>query len=474
MDDQKRLLLAVFISGACSLLVEIAGARLMAPYIGTTIYTWAAVIGFVLASLSFGYYYGGILADRYNDRKHLSLIMLCAGISTILLPFLGLLILPFTLVLDIAIASLVGALVLVPASFFYGMVSPFAIKLISKKGEEGKSSGEIFAVSTVGSLAGAIGTGFVLIPNMQISFIFILASFLMLLSSWLAGGFGRKSVIDVLPFFAIALLIINIPLAPPIGGTVVFEGDSEYYHIRVIDREYNGKDARILFLDNAASSGETASGEPVFNYMSKVRLALEPAGNVSRALVVGSAAGTQMEELKRLFPQAMVDGVEIDPKTVEVGKEYFSLEEDERTTIIIDDGRRYMQRTDERYGIVLLDAFRGMSFPYHLATKEYFSLLKEKLSPDGLVVANVISAVDGPDSYPLRYLHSSFSVVFDNVIVMPVGDDTRKLQNVVLIATDRDMTDFIDAHPDDIYKGEIEPLPPLTDELNPIELYVRR
>lgn len=475
MADSRRSLFAiVLISGMCSLLVEIAGSRVLAPYMGATIYTWAAVIGFVLAALSLGYYVGGVLADRYNDRRHFSYILLAAGLSTLMVPFLGSAILPFTLFLDLASASLIGALILVPASLFYGMVSPYAIKLTSEKGAEGRSAGVIFAVSTVGSIAGAIGTGFVLIPNVAITHIFILAAGLMLLSSWLASGIRKESLMDVAPFLALSALTLTMSLEPPITGNILFAGDSAYYHLRVVDTEWNGGPARLLLLDNAASSGERENGEPAFEYVMSTREVYSEAGEVQGALVIGSAAGTEMEELKRFFPNASVTGLEIDPKAAELGMEYFSLKDDNRTEIIIEDARRHLLLDNSSYDLVLIDAFRGHSIPPHLATSEFLSLLRSRVSPGGLVTVNLISSLEGPRSHTFAYLHSTFSSVFGTVVVMPVKSDPYAVQNIVLIATDRDMSEFIGAHGDEIYSGPVPDAPPLTDELNPIELYALR
>jgi spermidine synthase len=271
-----------------------------------------------------------------------------------------------------------------------------------------------------------------------------------------------------------SLLMLGAQLEPPVKGVLVYGGDSAYYHLRVIDTTWRGGPARVLFLDNAASSGERPDGGPAFEYVKTTRLAYEIPKNVSRALVIGSAAGTEMEELKRAYPDAMVDGVEIDERAVALGRDYFSFEDDDRTTVIIDDARRYVLRTNATYDLVLIDAFRGTSLPYHLATKEYLSALKERLSPDGLVVVNIISSADGDKSSVFAYMHGTFSSVFSDVVAIPTGNDTKKLQNIVLIASDRDLSEFRAAHADRIYSGPVAQKPPLTDELNPIELYAAR
>ncbi|MEW6722310.1 MAG: fused MFS/spermidine synthase [Candidatus Micrarchaeota archaeon] len=472
--ESRTVLIIAFISGMCSLLVEIAGSRVLAPFMGTTIYTWAAVIGLVLASLSAGYYLGGTLADRHHDRKHLSMILASAAIATVLVPFLGGLILPFTPALDLALASLVGAAILVPPSVFYGMVSPYAVKLTSIKGEEGKSAGMVFAVSTVGSIAGALGTGFILVPNLPLASIFILAGLLMLLCSFWGATKGSR-LFELLPFALLAFFALQLDLQPLLpGAEVVYRADTQYYRIQVLDTVHNGGPARLLFLDNALSSGERPDGSPAFNYVLATREAYDAAGKVENALVIGSAAGTEIEELKRAFPSASVDGVDIDPKLFGIGQAYFSLEDDNRTEIFTDDARRYVRTTEKKYDLVVIDAFRGLSIPYHLTTKEFLSELKGAMAGDGVVIVNIISAVEGERSDIFVLMHNTFSSEFRNVRAIPVGDSPQKPQNIILVATDRDLSDFEEMHASGIYRGAIPDAEPLTDSLNSVDLYAVR
>jgi spermidine synthase len=473
-QSDKPILAAAFISGVCSLLVEIAGVRVLAPYLGTTIYSWAAVIGFVLASLSVGYYAGGVLSDRHAERKYLSMVLLAAGLMTLIIPFLAEALLTFTIFMDIIPASLLGAIILVPASCFYGMVSPYAIKLTSRTGAEGKGAGMVFSVSTIGSIVGALGTGFILIPNMAITHIFISAGALMLLASLLISGLRKSALYDVFAFAVLASLMTQVHTEPQFRGANVFSGDSAYYHVQVVDMDWNGGPARILFLDNAASSGERADGAPAFNYTLMSRLGYGIVPNPKSALVVGSAAGTEVEELKGLSSSLHVTGVEIDPMAVEMGKKYFSLETDNRTEIVIDDARRFLLRTDEKFDLVVIDTFRGLSMPYHLSTKEYLETLKGRMEPGGVVIVNLISAPEGEKSAVFRFIHSTFSSVFKNVVALPTKDDPKSMQNIVLIASDRDLANFSQANSDKIYLKDVPETAPLTDEINPIEVYLLR
>lgn len=452
------------------MLVEIAGARVISPYLGNTIYTWASAIGLVLAALSAGYYAGGILADRYHDRKHFSIILLAAGILTLTVPILGNIITPFTLLLELSTANLVAALVLVPASFFFGMVSPYVIKLTSKVGHEGQGAGRIFAISTIGSIIGSLGTGFILIPNLEITFIFILASIAMVLMSWLS--FPKKGMfLDIVPVAFMVFLALQVGYANLFSGDVVYEGDSMYYHILVVDGERDGVPARMILLDNALSTAENPGGGPALDYAIKSRVGYELAVDAKNALVLGIAGGTQIEDLKNHFPKAHVDGVDIDGKVIEIGKAYFSLEDDEMTDLIVDDARRYVKTTDNVYDLVIFDVFRGRSIPPHLATQEFLYELKDRMSPDGVVAVNIISSLEGDDADVFIFVYNTFSSVFTNVLVLPLGDDPETLMNVIIIATDKDASQFLDEHKEEIYSAPVPERAPLTDGLNPIELY---
>lgn len=474
MADRNHLYGISAISGACAMLVEVASTRIIAPYLGNTIYTWAAIIGFVLAALSLGYYYGGKLADKYNDSRQLAQILFYAAIATVIIPGLGKVLLPVFSVFQVEIGSILSAFIIVPASFFYGMVTPYIIKLTAKIKEEGASAGNIFAVSTVGSIVGTLATGFILIPNMQITHIFIMATALMILSAWISNNrkVESKNKVDLVMIVAFSILISNMSFAPQFG-TVVYQANSPYYYITIAEGEYKNENGRILFLDNSPSSGERSDGSPIFKYMEKSRMAYETLNNSpEEALVIGAAAGVQIEDVKMSFPDVHVTGIEIDPKIIEIGKDYFSLKDDSRTTIIIDDARRYLTHNDKKYDLVLVDAYRGKSIPYHLASVEFVQLLKQRTNDKGVVIINVISSLEGRDSKQFELLYNIYSSQFNNSIVLPIQKDNPGIkQNIVLVMSNNDMTKFKKKYKDQIYQPTINDRRLPSDELNPIEVY---
>ena len=463
MRRDLDLYLPVMLAGACAMAVEIAGARIIAPYLGNTIYTWSAVIGFVLAALSVGYFYGGKLGDKYGDEKHLSYIFIIAAACTIGIPFLAIIFVPMTVVLEIIPASIISSLILVPAGFFYGMVTPYAIKLTTSKGEEGRSAGNIFAISTIGSIFGVLLTGFLLIPNIFLSHVFILAAVLMLVSGWLIN---RKQItpIEIMVFIVGSLLISGISYSPSFEGTVIHQENSEYYLVSVMEIE----GGRLLLLDRALETGEK-DGEPIFKYVKKTKIAYELLDNPENALVLGVGGGTHVEDLKEEFPEIEVDGVEIDASVIKVGKEFFSLK-DERTTIIIDDARRYVLNSDKRYDVIIVDVYRGTTMPYHLSSLEFVKEMKEDLKEDGVIVTNIISSLEGEKSKRFELFYNTFNHEFENVLTIPTNDKPTEIQNILVIATDGNVNEFKEKHY--LYEREITDDRIVTDEWNPMDVMV--
>lgn len=458
------------------MVVEIASTRVLSPYLGTTIFIWAAVIAFVLGALSLGYYIGGLLADRYQNKKQLSYILLMAAIGTLIIPFLGKIIGESTLELPLAIASVISATILVPASIFYGMVSPFAIKLVSEKNKEGKSAGAIFAISTLGSIAGALVTAFILIPNIQVSHIFILATALMLVAALLI----RRKALErqyLAICIIISILTITTSYSLPVSGNIVASFDSEYQHITIVDIMYNKENIRWLILDNFYSSGEKReNNEPAFEYVKTNRLGYELIANPKKALIIGVAGGTQVEDLKRTFPNLTVYGVDIDKKAVETGKIFLSLKEDNRTNIIINDARRYLKTTEIEFDVTIIDVYRGKAnIPYHLVSREFVSELKLRLKQDGVVVINLISKIENKEMNTFKLIYNTYKAEFRNLVAIPTKKEKLdEVQNIIIIASDRNLTDFKEKHKEEIYEPQIDDDRIITDEWNPAELFVIR
>ena len=190
------LLATVFITGACVLIIELAGSRLLAPWFGSGIYTWSSLIAVTLAALALGYAFGGRLADRLPRANILFNLCLAAGLWTLSTPMLARPLLPFMIqIADIRIGVLLSSLLLYfPNLFLLGAIGPFVIRLMTRERTTvGTVSGRVFAVSTIGSLLGALATGFILIPNVGVLTIFAFCGSL-LLALAIIGNFRPKFI----------------------------------------------------------------------------------------------------------------------------------------------------------------------------------------------------------------------------------------------------------------------------------------
>jgi spermidine synthase len=396
---RRRLGLLVFMAGAGTLATEIAASRLLAPYFGNSTIVWANIIGLILVYLSVGYWFGGKLADRRPDPRLLGRIVLVAALVIAALPFIA------RPVLDVAVrgfdAVSVGAVV---GSFFaalalfaipvtlLGTVSPFAVRLaLDDVSEAGAVTGRLYALSTIGSIAGTFLTAIVTIPLIGTQRTMVGAAALLVL----AGGLVLGSRWQVLTLGMAALLFIPAGTIKATSG-LLYETESAYQYIQVVQRPDG---SRVLKLNEGVASHSVWYPDSVLTggewdmFLVVPPLLTEPP---RRMLVIGNAGGTTARAFGRLYPGVQIDGVEIDPKVTEAGRRFLGLDDNPRLHVITADGRPYLAGTDKRYDIIAIDAYRQPYIPFYLATKEFFHLVRDHLAPGGAVALN-IESVPGDD-----------------------------------------------------------------------------
>ncbi|MBI2079425.1 fused MFS/spermidine synthase, partial [Candidatus Micrarchaeota archaeon] len=422
--------------------------------------------GLVMAALSLGYYLGGRFGDRYKDITYLSTIFYGAAIATAIIPLLANLILPLTLFTDLIFGGLLGGLILVPASVFYGLVSPYIIKLEHENGKEGEVAGKIFAFSTVGSIIGVFTTGFILIPNIQLTHIFILAGAIMILAATVF--LGKINSLKFGLFLVVLIFMLNLnPVYSIYNGKVVFAKNSEYYNIAVLENvEWNGKKVNALILDTEISSGLDENNQLIFPVYKKMEEIYRSVEEPKTILVLGVGGGTQIENMKVIFPKAQIEGVEIDKEVVEVAKHYFGLREDKGTDIIVDDARRYLKRnTNKKYDLIVVDVFRSISIPAHLASREFVAELKSHLNYGGTIIVNTISIREDRMT-PLTLIYNSYKKEFEYSYLVMLEEEKEVLQNNIIIARNVPLVGNYTEHDFSYDKFA-------TDEWNPIEILSR-
>ena len=389
----------VFMAGVGSLATEIAASRLLAPYFGNSTIVWANVIGLVLASLSLGYWLGGRLADRRPDSRTLGLLVVAAASLIAFIPFVARPILDASVEgLDrvsagAAIGSFFGVLVLfVPPVTILGMVAPFAIRLaLTDVASAGTVAGRLYAVSTVGSLLGTFLSALVTIPAIGTQRTLLASAALIALCGAVLLGLRWL----VLPT-AIAALLLIPPGAVKAQQGVIFEDESRYQFIQVVERD----GVRRLYLDEGLAThsvwreNEVLTGGVWDTYLAVPQLLRrEP----RRVAMLGNAAGTAARAYARFYPGAKIDGVELDPAVSDVGRRFFGMGELDNLTVHDADARAFLRGTDARYDVIIVDAYRPPYVPFYLATKEFFALVRERLQPGGLVALNVATTPENHD-----------------------------------------------------------------------------
>jgi spermidine synthase len=439
------LLAVVFLTGACLLVVEVLATRMLSPYFGNTIYTFSSVIGVVLASLSVGYAVGGRMADS-NPDIHVfyriivlggGCILILAGVNRAVLPLFGFAFSAQTgpLFMSLLLFSVPG--------FLLGTLSPYVIALRQQMTTEGVggNSGSVFFWSTLGSIAGSLLSGFVLVPHLGISTTLVGTAVLLLLLGAVGPflhGKGQKTLPLTILFIVVSLVAGGSLLLHPISAEgLVYETEGVYQNIRVIDSLRSGQPIRVLYQDRNASSGIIpGSDELVFKYSEYFRLAPHVVGQPQRALVIGAGAFTVPKTMLHEWPDTLVDVVEIEPILEKIAQEYFGLQPDPRLQTIIADGRRYLHDTDLRYDVIFGDAYSAHhSTPPHLMTVEFFELVSDRLTDDGVLVINFIGNLeDRSPSLLFSALHTVTSVFPHTRVFAAYDESYTGPQNILVVS----------------------------------------
>ena len=430
-----------FVTGAIVMSFEMLGSRYLNPYFGSGIYTWASLISTVLMALTLGYFLGGWLADRTASLSVLAVTVLVASLYMLVLPSFAqpMLELLAADIDDVRTGSLVAsvAILLFPVTFF-GMFSPFAIRLMLRSAQSsGVVSGTVYGVSTFGSIVGTLGTTFFLIPTIGTRAITLwlgaagIACGLILLA---AGGFKRKAGAAAAALL-IAIAIIAVPAPSSANDALIDESvraeilkrkDGRLAHV---ESEFNdiyiSKRRNQLIMtfqlkgwDYTESVTNLEDPDELPLHYSQVMTAaslLYPA-EVKRILMIGLGGGSISTYYGRAMPDVHIDTVELDQRVIDVAKQYFALRETPRVRYIAADGRVFLNRSKDKYDLILLDAYRGGYVPFHLLTREFFTLVKSRLTPGGAVAFNIH---DGTKLY-----HSTVRTlgeVFPTVDLYPSG-----------------------------------------------------
>ena len=441
------LTFAVFVAGMATLGIELTASRLLGKVFGTSNIVWANIIGLILVYLTAGYFLGGRLADRSPTARSFYRLLAWASSTAGLVPIVArpVLLRAATAVERLDAALMVGSFLSVLILFsvpvtLLGCVSPFAIRLtIRDTTEAGRVSGRLYAISTLGSIIGTFLPILWLIPAIGTARTFIAFSLgLMAVAlvglarsdGWRAARFLWMPI----ALIALAWLVLSGPIKPTSG--ILEERESAYNYIQVLERD----GVRYLFLNEGqgvhsvyAPGMEATFGTwdyflaaPFFN-PAPVEL-----GQVTRLGLVGLAGGTIARQYTTVFGPIPIDGWEIDPQIIDVGRTYFGMDLP-NLTAIAQDGRWGLAHSQNEYSVIGVDAYRLPYVPWHLTTREFFQEVRERLAPDGVLAINV--GRTPTDRRLIEALGGTLASVFPTIYVVDVPDTFNSILYATVQAT---------------------------------------
>lgn len=407
-----------FLEGGAVMIVELVSAKLLAPYFGTSISIWAAVLGLTLGGLTIGYFFGGKLSKRFGKNPNLLFtILTIASILTIALPFIGRTIMEQTYLMPLEIGSIISLSVyMVPPLIFMGMVSPIIInQLTDDKKIAGNNAGNVYAISTVGGIITTFLLGFYLIPKFGLTtpciffgiLLGIIPVFFLLKEKLLIG---LSSLILILVMVFLSSFTSNNQYSDEYQ--IIYQSEGILGQIKVVDHPSYGisEDARIgraLIVNNTLQTyvdKQYDMSYSLWNWANYFPTAASIFPKGSKVLLLGLGGGTLVKQLRSLDFE--VDVVEIDQRVVNISFKYFNLERN--TPVIIDDARHYIKTTNKKYDIIIYDTFLSESVPEHLLTVQGIHDAEDILNPGGMVMANFYGAIEGKKGKAARSVLKTF------------------------------------------------------------------
>lgn len=487
----------ILFTGALTMIFEFAGTRVLGPYFGTSIFVWTSMIGVIMGSLSVGYWSGGWISTKRNDYTPLFWMLIIASVF-VLITATG-----HDYILKRIVKYIPGfrtriftsALFLFgPASVFFGMILPYGIKIkMHNVRTSGSAVGNLYALSTLGSIIGTFMAGFVLVPAYGYSNILFSISAILIIFSLLTLIPTQKWIFSTAIVFCGALLSI-LWIQENSRDLDYVDVDTQYNRVIIYNTtdQPTGRPVKMLKVNDERSSAMFTDKDDdlVFEVLKYYRMVEHFNKDFNSALMIGGSGYAFPKDYLNRYPNASIDVVEIDPGLTALAKQYFNLPDDPRLTIVHEDGRTYLNRCDKKYDAVFMDAYKSMiTIPYQLTTIEAIEKIYDLLSDNGAVYANVISSLDEETNYFLRAELATYREVFPHVYLFavqypnPTEEEKKHFQNIMLVASktemptiysENDLAEINTYLKNQIKLDETGKIEIFTDEYAPVEFYAAK
>lgn len=410
--SQNKLLLLSFVEGACVMIAELGGGKMLAPFFGTSLYVWASTMAITLGALTIGYYIGGELSKRPIEKRKKALFITIAIASALVIamPLWAKTIMKATIFMNLIAGVVLSQLLfLLPPILGMGIVSPMIISMIAENNNSGKAAGLVYAISTFGGVLATLLVGFWLVPVLGISIpCMVIGAILFLLNILFLKPKRNVAVASVL---VLLIPVVYFLTKPSAGDTekykLLYHSEGMLGQVKVVDFKYNIQNKPLntrCMMVNHNWQTWVNNDDKKFSFIYYTRFTdavIRSLPKNSKALLIGLGGGTVALELEE--NNVDYDAVEIDGRLPELAEKYFGLSSAiENTTI--DDGRHFVNVCKEKYDLIIIDALLGDNIPSHLLSIECFSQMKALLKDNGKVFIEFDGIVPGSEGVAQQLL----------------------------------------------------------------------
>lgn len=445
---KRFLLVMAFFSGLCSMAIEMTASRMLQNFFSATNIIWACIIGSILIYLSVGNWIGGKIVEKTPNRKLLSVLLILSGVSTCVIPllsrpllqksanalneqqFLYLIFLFFLLLCILSIPMLI-----------LGMINPISIYFYNHAGHPfGNSIGSILSSSTLGSFAGTFIPVFFLIPQFGTSRALIIIGFLLIgvgIGGWIFSETEQKRfLIIAILFFPVSEFFLISPKVKN-SSNQIYEKESMYNYIEIVE-EHNFS---LLKINEGQAIQSIYHPEQVNYYGPWEQILTAPylanypveSESIKNAAILGLAGGTAAMQLKKIFPDVVIDGYEIDPDIIDAAKKHMGLNENVAEIHLVD-ARIGITQSKKQYDLIMADAYKPPYIAPNLCTYEFFLMISKKLSDSGVLIVNV--GRSETSRYLLESLATTAGAVFPCLCVVDIPNS----MNSILFASNKKLS----------------------------------
>ena len=438
LKNKLFLYLTEFFAGMSVMAVELGASRLLAPYFSSSQIVWTIIIGTIMIAMALGNIYGGKSADKSPDPGKLYGRILIAAIWIALIPVVGKYIvlgisalLIFTVSSNFLIIAAFAAcmVIFVFPLFLLGTVTPSLVKYTMDSMEDsGRTVGTLGAFNTIGSIIGTFVPTFVTIPAVGTSITFLVfAGILLILSAiyFLGTHTGKKKLVVSGVIFVLCCASGYSDSFAFWQKDLTYEGESIYNYLQVSETDSRVVlSTNVLFGVQSVYMKEDGLTGMYYDYAMAAPL-MVPGKKTEdmKVLILGMGTGTYATQCRKYFGDMQMEGVEIDKKITDLSRKYFSLPEDVKVTTY--DGRAYLQAEDKKYDVIMVDAYQDITIPFQMSSTEFFSMVKEHLTENGVMVVNMNMRGSGEGNIN-EYLSDTIASVFGTVYTADVEGNTNR------------------------------------------------